>query len=145
VSLTAALASAVSGLNVAQRALSVTANNVANANTDGYSRKIVSQQALVVGNRGAGVEVTEVARLTDDFLTQEIRRQSSVSGRSEVLQRYQDLLQDAFGAPGDNRDLALQIGNLQVAIDALAGSPETSALALQVVQAAATSAARWAA
>jgi flagellar hook-associated protein 1 len=136
VSLTAALASAVSGLNVAQRALSVTANNVANANTDGYSRKIVSQQALVVGNRGAGVEVTEVARLTDDFLTQEIRRQSSVSGRSEVLQRYQDLLQDAFGAPGDNNDLALQIGNLQVAIDALAGSPETSALALQVVQAA---------
>jgi flagellar hook-associated protein 1 FlgK len=136
VSLTAALASAVSGLNVAQRALSVTANNVANANTDGYSRKIVSQQALVVGNRGAGVEVTEVARLTDDFLTQEIRRQSSVSGRSEVLQRYQDLLQDAFGAPGDNNDVALQIGNLQVAIDALAGSPETSALALQVVQAA---------
>jgi flagellar hook-associated protein 1 FlgK len=72
VSLTAALASAVSGLNVAQRALSVTANNAANANTDGYSRKIVSQQGLVVGNRGAGVEVTEVARLTDDFLTQEI-------------------------------------------------------------------------
>ncbi len=135
-SLTAALASAVSGLNVAQRALSVTANNVANANTEGYSRKIVSQQALVVGNRGAGVEATEVTRLTDEFLTQEIRRQSSVAGRSAMLQRYQDLLQDAFGAPGDNNDLALQIGNLQIAIDALADSPETSALALQVVQAA---------
>jgi protein O-GlcNAc transferase len=132
VSLTAALASAVSGLNVARRALSVTASNVANAKTDGYSRKIVSQQALVVGSRGAGVEVTGVARLTDDFLIQEIRRQSSVSGRSEVLQRYQDLLQDAFGAPGDDNDVALQIGNLQVTIDALAGSPETSALALQV-------------
>jgi flagellar hook-associated protein 1 FlgK len=135
-SLTAALASAVSGLNVAQRALSVTANNVANANTEGYSRKIVNQQSLVVGNRGAGVEVTEVARLTDEFLTQEIRRQSSVAGRSEMLQRYHDLLQDAFGAPGDNNDLAVQIGNLQVAIDALGDSPETSALALQVVQAA---------
>ena len=44
-SLTAALASAVSGLNVAQRALSVTANNVANANTEGYSRKVLNQQA----------------------------------------------------------------------------------------------------
>jgi hypothetical protein len=48
----------------------------------------------------------------------------------------QDLLQDAFGAPGDNNDIALQIGNLQVGIDALADSPETSALPLQVVQAA---------
>jgi flagellar hook-associated protein 1 len=136
VSLTAALASAVSGLNVAQRALSVTANNVANANTEGYSRKLVNQQALVVGNRGAGVEATEVMRLTDDFVTQEIRRQNSVAGRSDILERYQDLLQDAFGAPGDSNDLAVQIGNLQVALDALADSPETSALALQVVQAA---------
>ncbi len=135
-SLTAALASAVSGLNVAQRALAVTANNVANANTEGYSRKVVNQQALVVGNRGAGVEATEVTRLTDQFLTEQIRRQSSVAGRSEMIQRYQDLLQDAFGAPGDNHDLALQIGDLQVALDGLAASPETSALALQVVQAA---------
>jgi flagellar hook-associated protein 1 FlgK len=135
-SLTAALASAVSGLNVAQRALAVTANNVANANTEGYSRKVVNQQALVLGDRGAGVEATDVTRITDDFLTQEIRRQSSVAGRSDMLQRYQDLLQDAFGAPGDNHDLATQIGNLQTAIDALAASPETSTLALQVVQAA---------
>jgi flagellar hook-associated protein FlgK len=34
-SLAATLANALSGLNVAQRALSVTANNVANANTEG--------------------------------------------------------------------------------------------------------------
>jgi flagellar hook-associated protein 1 FlgK len=135
-SLTAALASAVSGLNVAQRALAVTANNVANANTEGYSRKVVNQQAVVVGDRGAGVQATGVTRLTDDFLTQEIRNQSSVAGRSDVLQRYQDLLQDAFGTPGDGHDLATQIGNLQTAIDALAGSPESSTMALQVVQAA---------
>jgi flagellar hook-associated protein 1 len=135
-SLTAALASAVSGLNVAQRALAVTANNVANANTEGYSRKIVNQQALVVGNRGAGVEAIDVTRITDQFLTDQIRLQSSVAGRSAMIQRYQDLLQDAFGAPGDNHDLALQIGDLQTAIDGLADSPETSALGLQVVQAA---------
>jgi flagellar hook-associated protein 1 len=66
VTLTAALPSAVSGPNIAQRALSVTADNVANANTDVYSRKVVSRQALVVGNRGTGVEVTETARLTDN-------------------------------------------------------------------------------
>ncbi len=135
-SLTAALASAVTGLNVAQRALAVTANNVANANTEGYSRKILNQQALVIGNRGAGVEATEITRVTDQFLTDEVRRQSGVAGRSEALQRYQDLLQDAFGAPGDNRDLALQVGNLQGALEDLANDPGIPALQLQVVHAA---------
>ena len=38
----------------------------------------------------------------------------------------------AFGAPGDSRDLAVQIGELQVALDALAVNPETSATAAQV-------------
>jgi flagellar hook-associated protein 1 len=134
-SLSATLANALSGLNVAQQALSVTANNVANANTPGYSRKIQNQETVVVGDRGAGVRSTEIARITDAFLTEEIRRQSSIAGRSDAVLRYQDLLQIAFGAPGDNRDLAVQIGGLQVALDALAASPESSATALQVLSA----------
>ena len=134
-SLSATLANALSGLNVAQQALSVTANNVANANTPGYSRKILNQETVVVGDRGAGVRSSEIARITDAFLTEEIRRQSSIAGRSDAVQRYQDLLQIAFGAPGDNRDIAVRIGGLQVALDALATSPETSATALQVLSA----------
>ena len=84
-SLSATLANALSGLNVAQQALSVTANNVANANTPGYSRKVLNQEAVVLGNRGAGVRSTEIARITDEFLIEEIRRQSSVAGRSETV------------------------------------------------------------
>ncbi len=135
-SLTAALASAVSGLNVAQRALAVTANNVANANTEGYSRKVLNQQAVVVGSRGAGVEATDVTRITDQFLTDEVRRQSGVAGRSDALEHYQSLLQDAFSAPGDDRDLATQIGALQTALEDLGNDPGIPALALQVVHAA---------
>jgi flagellar hook-associated protein 1 len=134
-SLSATLANALSGLNVAQQALSVTANNVANANTPGYSRKILNQETVVDSDRGAGVRSTEIARITDAFLTEEIRRQSSIAGRSDAVQRYQDLLQLAFGAPGDNRDIAVRIGGLQVALDALATSPETTATALQVLSA----------
>ena len=135
-SLTAALTSAVSGLNVAQRALAVTANNVANANTDGYSRKVLNQQALVVSGRGAGVEATDITRITDQFLTDQVRHQSAVAGRSDALQHYQDLLQVAFGAPGDDHDLALQVGDLQSALEDLANDPGTPALGLQVVHAA---------
>lgn len=135
-SLAATLSNALTGLQVAQRALSVTANNVANANTPGFTRKVLPQDALVVGNRGAGVEAREVTRITDRFLASEVRRQTSVVGRSEVLQRYQDLLQDAFGNPGDGRDLTAKIGELGVALEGLANNAESSTLALQVVGAA---------
>jgi flagellar hook-associated protein 1 FlgK len=134
-SLAATLANALSGLTVAQRALSVTAHNVANANTPGYSRKVLAQESVVIADRGAGVRAAELTRLTDEFLVAEVRRQSSVVARSETLARYQDLLQTAFGAPGDSRDLAVQIGELQVALDALAVNPETSASAAQVIAA----------
>ena len=59
-SLTATLANALSGLTVAQRALSVTANNVANANTEGYVRKVLGQEAVFIGSRGAGVQASEI-------------------------------------------------------------------------------------
>jgi flagellar hook-associated protein 1 len=51
-SLSATLANALSGLNVAQQALSVTANNVANANTPGYSRKVLNQESMVLTDLG---------------------------------------------------------------------------------------------
>jgi flagellar hook-associated protein 1 FlgK len=133
-SLTATLANALSGLTVAQRALSVTANNVANANTEGYVRKVLTQEAVFIGSRGAGVQASEISRMTDQFLTAEVRRQASVVGRSEILGRYQDLLQDAFGAPGDSRDLAAMVSELGVAIEAFANQPESATLALQVIQ-----------
>lgn len=135
-SLSAALASALSGLTVAQRALSVTANNVANANTEGFVRKVLHQEAVFVGNRGAGVRASEIGRITDQFLLAEVRRQASVLGRSEILGRYHDLLQDAFGAPGDGHDLAAKLSELGATLEAFANNPESSTLALQVVHAA---------
>jgi flagellar hook-associated protein 1 len=135
-SLAATLANALSGLTVAQRALSVTANNVANANTEGYVRKVLSQEAVFVGSRGAGVQASEISRITDQFLVAEVRRQASVVGRTEILGRYHDLLQDAFGAPGEGRDLAARVSELGATLEAFANNPESATLALQVIQAA---------
>lgn len=42
---TAALTSALSGLRVAQQALDLTANNISNAGTEGYTRKTLPQEA----------------------------------------------------------------------------------------------------
>ena len=57
-SLISALANARSGLAVAQHALDVTANNVANVNTTGYARKLAQQEAVVLNGHGAGARST---------------------------------------------------------------------------------------
>ena len=56
-SLNIALLNAVSALQVNSRSLDLAAQNVSNVNTEGYSRKIVNQEALVVGGQGAGVKI----------------------------------------------------------------------------------------
>ena len=55
--LTLALNSALSGLNVNQQALAVLSQNIANANTAGYSRQIVNQQAVYIDGQGQGVSI----------------------------------------------------------------------------------------
>jgi flagellar hook-associated protein 1 FlgK len=132
-----ALSTATSGLAVAQRALSVTASNVANANTEGYTRKIAHQEALILGGRGAGARSTEVTRAVDDFLNARVVEQKSRIGRSEVLSEVHGAIQDRIlGAPGDSGGLAGGLAELGKAAQALSGSPGSPALTEALVGAA---------
>ncbi|MCM1133976.1 MAG: flagellar hook-associated protein FlgK [Clostridium sp.] len=63
-----------SGLRAANAALNTTANNIANAQTDGYSRQTVTQQAnnalrvfATYGCAGAGVDTIAIERVRDNF------------------------------------------------------------------------------
>lgn len=47
-----ALNAALSGLRVAQQQLSVISNNVSNASTPGYTRKILPQTTQVINSTG---------------------------------------------------------------------------------------------
>jgi flagellar hook-associated protein 1 len=77
---------AVSGLVAFQRALAVTGNNIANANTAGYSRQTVdlanrapdATAGVFIGN---GVDVTSVARAYDQFSVAQLRSGNGVLGQ----------------------------------------------------------------
>ncbi len=107
----------ISGINTARRAMEVVSENIANVNTEGYTRRRVEQ--AVVGRLGpmamempreieAGVKVAGVKRLRDPILDGSYRSQAAgVSGaqlRSEVAARAEEVmgpldsgLQDAVG------------------------------------------------
>ena len=72
-SLTLALRTAQSGLLVNQQALDIVANNIANVNSPGYSRKTVSTTPQIVEAAGAGVKLAEVQRQIDQNLLKSLR------------------------------------------------------------------------
>ncbi|MCJ8313685.1 MAG: flagellar hook-associated protein FlgK [Saccharospirillaceae bacterium] len=68
----------ISGLQTYQRHLATTGHNIANANTEGYTRQEVvthskNGQDLGYGFMGNGVEITQIRRIADEFITAEIR------------------------------------------------------------------------
>jgi flagellar hook-associated protein 1 FlgK len=137
-SLYGALSIAMTGLSASQRALSVTAHNVANANTEGYTRKVADQEAVLVAGRGSGARALDPQRVVDEFLNAELRDQRSRLGQSDAVVRYHERLQETvFGAPGDgNRGIANRVSRLATAAEALAVTPEKSALKVAFIGAA---------
>jgi len=87
----------LSGLRSHQTALSVTGNNVANTNTPGYSR----QQAIFVDNPslltgagyvGQGTSIENITRISQNFLTEQIRSDTTVyNERNALLQQAESI------------------------------------------------------
>src|SRR3569623_20626 len=72
----------LSGLLAAQRSLTVTGNNISNANTDGYSRQRVdlsTRPPQLYGSSyvGNGVDVSSVSRVYDNILVEGVRTGTS--------------------------------------------------------------------
>jgi len=81
---------AVSGLLASQRKLYVTNHNIANANTEGYSRQVTTQSATVphrlpgVGFVGTGTSITSVERVRDSYLDYKYRTENATLGEWEI-------------------------------------------------------------
>ncbi|MEG3618350.1 flagellar hook-associated protein FlgK [Magnetovibrio sp. PR-2] len=133
-SLTLALRTAQSGLLTSQSALDAVAQNVANVNSPGYSRKIVHMEQRVVAGVGAGVELSEVVRAVDEGLLESLRESISTAGQHDSQNSYYARMQDLFGAPGDNISIAHTITEFGNAIEALALSPDQSLEATEFVR-----------
>lgn len=118
-SLGSILNTARSGLLTAQRAVEITSNNVANAQTEGYSRQRVDTAAelptrYAFGEFGSGVRITGTSRARDAFLDASFRRASAdASGgrlRADTLARMEAVI----GEPSDT--------GLGAALDAFYGA-----------------------
>ena len=99
---------ATRGINTAQTTIDVTAHNIANANTEGYSR----QRAEIVTSRpttptnfsgqvGTGSQVESIVRIRDTFLDYQVRGESSTLGKANVRNNVLAEVESIFNEPSD--------------------------------------------
>lgn len=124
--ITQALRTAQSGLLVNQQTLNVVSDNVANLNTEGYSRKLVNTEPRVIAGVGAGVQISEITRLVDEGLLKSLRQEYGDLNALTVQENFYSRTQDLFGAPGDNNSLAHQVQDFQSSLESLTLSPDKS-------------------
>ncbi len=134
-SLSLALNNAISGLNVNQRALSTVSQNIANANTVGYSRKIIDQESQVlISGDGVGVRIESINRRVDEYLQKAVRERSSDVGGSNVIDDYMQRAQIFLGEPGAQNSVDERITAFFNSLQALAENPERSSFRVDAVQ-----------
>ena len=115
-----------SALNSLQRAISTTGNNIANVNTDGYSRQDV-EFASRTPNRiggvtlGTGVEISSIRRAYDQFLTQDVQARTSSSGYYSLYSTTAGQIDNLMADPATSISSAMD--QFFAAMEAVANSP----------------------
>jgi flagellar hook-associated protein 1 FlgK len=91
-------------LNVAQGALSTVSHNIANANTEGYSRQdavlaTAGGRFTGAGFFGQGVQISTVRRNYDQFLTGSVQQATATSAADQARSTGLQALDAVFGDP----------------------------------------------
>lgn len=107
------LGTASSALLSFQRALATTGHNIANVNTDGFSRQRVDLSTQTPNSSGAGfigngVQIDGVQRSYDDFLERELRTSIGARDSSRTYAEFASVVDNLLADPNSGLSPALQ-------------------------------------
>jgi len=125
---------AASGLRASNASLNTTANNIANANTDGYSRQKVTQAAsnalrvfATYGCAGAGVDTLAIDRVRDSFYDVKFRNNEQLLGNASQKNYYNQLVEKYLDDDG-NSGFSTLFNKMEASLESVmtaAGTTET--------------------
>ena len=125
--LTSSLRSLVTALQTNQSTLSYISDNIANVNTKGFVRRVVSQETQVSAGSGVGVNITQIRRSIDEFLLKSVRGQLSKVGQSNVTNTYLDRLQNfSFGNPNSKFTINNSMNELYSRLENFSNNPSSA-------------------
>ena len=138
-----ALQTALSGLLAHSRAMEVIGHNIANANTEGFTRRRVNLQPAGVATSpgvwsrsdrtGDGVDIAGITRMREDFLDLRMRREVGTNGSTEQLGKVMDQIEQLMPEPSDT-GIASQLSSFWGAWDDAAAHPGDLSVRAAVLQ-----------
>ena len=132
-SLIGALNIGSSALAVSQTQIQTTGNNIANANTPGYTRQVAGQTALPTQQIhtgifvGTGVDLTGIQRQIDQALESRLRGAASDGSAADSTQQWLGRVESTFNALSGN-DLSTQLSTFFNSWSNLANTPQNAGL-----------------
>jgi flagellar hook-associated protein 1 FlgK len=132
---------AYTGLLASNAALNTTANNIANVQTEGYSRQQVNQQAAnalrvfqTYGCAGAGVETLAIERVRDEFYDAKYWSNNAKVGEYDMKQYYMQQIETYFDDDGENAGFKTVFDQFMVTgIEELLKNPSSESTKAQFV------------
>jgi flagellar hook-associated protein 1 FlgK len=134
---------ALNSLYAQRRGLDVTGQNIANANTEGYTRQRVEMQSQVgsvtpalwaqTDGLGTGVAVSDVQRLRDEYLENRGRAEHGNSAYLTQQSAAYSSIEDTFGEPADTA-LQASLGDMWNAWNDVANNPKDKAARSALLQ-----------
>ena len=133
------------GLFAQQAGLNTVGQNIANANTPGYSRQRVNfattpaleypnlGKSTEAGQLGQGVFAQSIERVREEFLDAQYRNENKTSGEWQIRQDSLDKIQVIFNEPS-NTGLSTVLNNFFLAWQKLGGNPDNLDAARSLVQ-----------
>jgi flagellar hook-associated protein 1 FlgK len=135
-SISNALSNAASGLAVSARLADTISNNVANAMTDGYARRVTEISSLTLGGFGSGARVAGTSRVQDALLTAERRGMDAALGATGTRSDAYERIMAALGEPGMEGALSTVATALETTLMSATASPQSTAKLAAAVEAA---------
>lgn len=126
-----------SGIFANQRSIDVTSHNIANANTEGYSRQRAELQterpfctpsmnnAVGAGQLGRGVNVADINRIRDTFLDYQVRIELGVQGKYAGRHKFLNEIENIFNEPSET-GISTLLGNFFDGWQELSKQPHSS-------------------
>lgn len=120
----------VRGMNAQQTAIDVTSHNIANANTDGYSRQRATMETTrptttSAGQLGTGVQVSSISRIRDAYLDYQVRAENGTMGLNQGKENVLSEVETVLNGVSDTGVPTL-LDKVFASWQALSTSPELS-------------------
>ncbi|WP_439496713.1 flagellar hook-associated protein FlgK [Bosea sp. (in: a-proteobacteria)] len=139
--LSTSLNTAVSGLRATQVGIGVVSQNVANAGTAGYVRRVVNTLDTVSGNT-VGTSTGQVQRLLDRIVQHQLWQESAGAAYTSTRASAMSSLDKLYGAPGSSTALDSVYSAFTTSLQALQNDPSSYANRTAVIDAASQLASR---